>query len=252
MFDLLKARLKHGYQAIPDPTQVELPANYPGFPLLRETTPVIWEELEDICPSKAIDQHCIDLGKCVFCGTCERAYPEVVTFLPFHQTAVMDRQQLIVPVGLTAEEYQQRAVRAVPEVRRLFGRSLKLRSVSAGGCAACELELNACGNVNFDMGRYGIDIVASPRHADAVIVTGPVSANMAFALQETWAATPDQKLLILAGACAISGGVFAGSAALDRDWIQSLKPDLYIPGCAIHPLAVINGILAMLGRVRLC
>ena len=144
--------------------------------------------------------------------------------------------------------YKKRAWESRLSVRRLFGRSFKLRSVSAGGCGACEWELNATTNVNFDMQRFGFDIVASPRHADAVIVTGPVSSNMAEALADTWEATPAPKLLILMGACAISGGVFASSEAIDRSFLDKHRPDIFIPGCPPHPLTVINAILDYLGK----
>jgi Ni,Fe-hydrogenase III small subunit len=128
-----------------------------------------------------------------------------------------------------------------------FGRSLKLRSVSAGGCNGCEMEINALGNVNFDLGRYGIDIVASPRHADALVLSGPISRNMAEALQICWDAMPDPKFLIAVGACAISGGVFADSEALDRRFLDGVTPALYVPGCPAHPLTFISGILDLLG-----
>jgi Ni,Fe-hydrogenase III small subunit len=124
---------------------------------------------------------------------------------------------------------------------------MKLRSVSAGGCNGCEMEINALSNVNFDFGRYGIDVVASPRHADALVLTGPISANMAQALELAWQAMPEPKIVIAAGACAISGGVFAQSDALERDFLQRHPPALYVPGCPIHPLTFITGLMDLLG-----
>ena len=100
------------------------------------------------------------------------------------------------------------------------------------------------------MGRYGLDVVASPRHADALILTGPVSANMAMALRETWEAIPEPKVLILSGTCAISGGIFNGSKALSREWLESITPALYIPGCPAHPLSIIHGLMSLLGRAK--
>jgi len=132
-------------------------------------------------------------------------------------------------------------------LHRRFGRSLKLRSVSSGGCNGCEMEINALGNVNFDLGRYGIDFVASPRHADGLVLSGPLTRNMAQALQLCWDAMPEPKLLIAVGACAISGGVFAQSAALDRQFLERIQPTLYVPGCPPHPLTFIGGILDLLG-----
>jgi Ni,Fe-hydrogenase III small subunit len=136
------------------------------------------------------------------------------------------------------------------EIRRLFGRSLKLRSVSAGGCNGCELELNALGNVNFDMGRFGIEFVASPRHADGIVISGTTTRAMAHALEATYEAVPKPKLLILFGACAISGGIFQGSDQLAREFIEKHRVDLYIPGCPPHPLTFIHGLLEYLGRIK--
>src|SRR5258707_4753672 len=137
------------------------------------------------------------------------------------------------------------------EIYRRFGRSLKLRSVSAGGCNGCELELNALGNVNFDMGRFGIEFVASPRHADGVVISGTTTRAMANALEATYQAVPGPKLLILFGACAISGGIFQGSGQLAREFIERHKIDLYIPGCPPHPLTFIHGLLQYLRKLPL-
>jgi Ni,Fe-hydrogenase III small subunit len=136
------------------------------------------------------------------------------------------------------------------EIRTLFRRSLKLRQVSAAGDASNEMELNAAGNVNFDMGRYGIEFVASPRHADGLVITGPISENMAEALQICYDATPSPKLIILCGTDAISGGLFSGSPALNREFLSKYPVDLYVPGNPVHPLTFINGVLELIGRRR--
>lgn len=248
MFDLLKARLIHGYQAIPDPLKVKLPDNFPGFPRIFDTESQRWKELQNLCPTQAIGDNAIDLGLCIFCGACQRKHPEAVEFCSFHKLAASTRERLLITSQDTPQSYEASAIIPDKLISKIFGRSFKLRSVSAGGCAACELELNACGNVNFDMGRYGIDIVASPRHADGLIVSGPISANMAFALEETWNAVPEPKLLILAGTCAISGGIFSESPAVERSFLQKVKTSLFIPGCPVHPLTVIHGIAKLLGR----
>ena len=133
------------------------------------------------------------------------------------------------------------------EIRKLFSGSLKLRQVSAAGDNSCELELNACGNVNFDMGRYGIEFVASPRHADGIVITGPISKNMAEPLRITYDAIPSPKIIVLAGTDAISGGIFEGSPAIDRKFIEENHIDLYVPGNPVHPLTFINGIIDLLG-----
>jgi len=134
--------------------------------------------------------------------------------------------------------------------RRLFGRSLKLRQVSAGGCNACEADINVLGTVVFDLGRFGIQIVASPRHADGLIVTGPVPENMRLALLKTWEATPTPKLVIAVGACAISGGPFIDQPEVHNGVGGLLPVDLYIPGCPPHPVTILDGLLRLLGLVE--
>ncbi|MBN2828900.1 MAG: NADH:ubiquinone oxidoreductase [Candidatus Cloacimonetes bacterium] len=248
MLDLIKARIKHGYQAVPNIRKAVMPENFPGFPLLSEAPDKVWSELEALCPVKAIKEQTLDLGRCSFCGECQRVFPEVIAFSNFHKTSTTEREQLVLKVGNSVEKYYQEAIMEDKTISKVLGRSFRLRSVSAGGCAACEMELNASNNVNFDMGRFGLEMVASPRHADGLIVTGPVSANMAFALKKTWEAIPEPKILILAGSCAISGGIFAEAPGLDRSWLADVNAALYIPGCPIHPLTIINGILKLLGR----
>ena len=127
-------------------------------------------------------------------------------------------------------------------------RSIKFRQVSAGGCNGCEMELNAAGNANFDMGRFGIDFVASARHADGIVVTGPISKNMAYALEDCYKSTPDPKIVILCGACAISGGVFQNAGKLNREFLEKYPIDLYIPGCPVHPLTFINAVLSFIKK----
>ncbi|HTI63514.1 MAG TPA: NADH-quinone oxidoreductase subunit NuoB [Gemmatimonadaceae bacterium] len=133
-------------------------------------------------------------------------------------------------------------------MRSLLGRSLRLRSVAAGSCGGCEAELTALGNVVFDMARFGVQFVASPRHADGIVVTGVVSANMREALEKTYEATPDPRIVIAVGACAISGGAFQGSAQV-TGIPESIPVDLWIPGCPPHPLTVLDGLLRLLGRL---
>ena len=250
MFDLVKARFSHGYQAVKDIPGAVVNQKYRGFPFVDESR--AGKEISSVieqCPSRAIEQNPlrVDMGKCVFCGECARN-TEAIAFTNFNHTASTSRQHLVIDSGITAEEYTKGAIESCRSIRKMFGRSLKFRSVSAGGCNACEMELNACGNVNFDMGRYGIDIVASPRHADGLIITGPVTAAMAAALEDTYKAIPSPKIVVAMGSCAISGGIFSDSPAINRSFFETAKVDLYIPGCPPHPLTVVNGIIDYLGR----
>jgi Ni,Fe-hydrogenase III small subunit len=152
------------------------------------------------------------------------------------------------PSGLPGEH--EMAVALDERTRRLFGRSLKLRSVSAGSCNGCEAELVALGNVVFDLGRFGVQFVASPRHADGIVVTGAVSRNMALALEKTWAAVPDPRIVIAVGACAIDGGPFRDGPQVLNGVPDGIPVDLYVPGCPPHPLTLLDGLLRLLGRIE--
>ena len=168
-------------------------------------------ECADACPTTAIQlqSFALDLGRCVFCDECARVCPQdKVKFTAGYRLASRTRDGLVMREGSSTLG----PVEASAAIRKMFGRSLKLRSVSAGGCNGCELEINATANVNFDASRYGIDIVASPRHADGLVLSGPITANMAEALELCYEGMPDPKFVIAVGTCAISGGVFEPSA----------------------------------------
>jgi len=253
LFDLIKSRVRHGYQAVRNVRTATLLEKFRGLPVI-DTQNLLVEELHSavaVCPTHAIMENPvrIDLGRCIFCGQCERICEHGgIHFSNFHHIASDSRDHLIITEAIRPENYKLHAWRAHQEIKRIFGRSLKLRSVSAGGCNGCEMELNASNNVNFDMGRFGIDIVASPRHADGIVITGPISSNMAAALEDTYAATPAPKIIIAMGSCAISGGVFTNSPAINRSFFQRHTPNIFIPGCPVHPLTFINGVLNFLGR----
>lgn len=204
----------------------------------------------DGCPTDAIvldgDGPKVDLGRCLFCTDCSQACPTgAIACGPEYRLAGNTRQSLVVSGGpaLPAHALEQRLL-------RLFGRSLKLRQVSAGGCNACEADINVLGTLTFDLGRFGIQMVASPRHADGLIVTGPVSDNMKLALEKSYAALPTPKIVIAVGACAISGGPFRDHAEV-HNGVDSIVPvDLYIPGCPPHPYTILDGLLRLLGRLE--
>lgn len=248
MIENIKILIHQGKQYIPDVTKAEVPGIFRGRPIILDAK-VDEQALAELCPTGAISAKpvCIDLGKCTFCGECAFAYPGKIKFTKDYKIATNYRDGLILkegedkPITLNAELIKK-------EIATYFSGSLKLRQVSAGGDNSSELELNACGNVNFDMGRFGIEFVASPRHADGIVITGPINENMAEPLQICYDAIPDPKIIILAGTDAISGGIFTGSPALSRRFIDKYNIDLYVPGNPVHPLTFINGVLELIRR----
>jgi Ni,Fe-hydrogenase III small subunit len=247
MLNTLKILYHQGKQYIPDLTKAKVPGIFRGRPEIS-TEKVDEKALAGICPTNAIsiEPVSIDLGKCTFCGECSRLFPSKIHFTTDYKLASNNRSRLVIAEGIKSPiTLDPETIRK--EIRKLFSGSLKLRQVSAGGDNSTELELNACGNVNFDMGRYGIEFVASPRHADGIVITGPISRNMAEPLQITYDATPSPKIIILAGTDAISGGIFEGSPAIDRSFLEKNHIDLYVPGNPVHPLTFINGVMDLLG-----
>jgi len=204
-----------------------------------------------LCPTNAITNQPIqiDLGKCTFCGECAMRFPEKISFTKEYKIASNERERLIVTEGEDKPiEVNPDTVRK--EIHRVFGKSLKLRQVSAGGDNSCEMELNAANNVQFDISRYGIDFVASPRHADGIVITGPITKNMAEAVQICYDAIPEPKIIVLVGTDAISGGLFADSPAVDRSFLNNHHVDLYIPGNPAHPLSIVNGLLDLTRKLK--
>ena len=252
MFDTLKSRIFQGKQFISDIQNAPMREQFRGFPILKGEI-VNAEECLNVCPCKALSVNplSIDMGKCTFCGACANiCQNDAITFSNMYKLSSTNREKLIITEEMTKEEYEKTAIEVRKEITSVFARSLKLRQVSAGGCNGCELELNACSNVNFDMGRFGIDFVASPRHADGIVITGPISDNMAYALEDCYKSVPNPKIVILCGACAISGGVFQNSTQLNREFLDKYPIDLYIPGCPVHPLTFINGVLSFMRNKR--
>lgn len=259
MLQVSLARLKQGHRTIPYPAQVPvLPERFRGLPVIdRSRCPDDCRACIDACPTDAIslfpqegtggDQELrLDLGRCLFCTDCVEACPEgAIRYSTDHRLATRRRDDLVLKGDSLrlAEALEAKS-------RRLFGRSLKLRQVCAAGCNACEADLNVLGTVVFDLGRFGIQFVASPRHADGVVVTGPVSENMRSALLDTYAAIPAPKLVIAVGACAISGGPYIDHPEAHNGCGSLLPVDLFIPGCPPHPLTILDGLLRLLGRLE--
>lgn len=246
MFDTLKMKLWQKNQYIPDIKNAPMREQFRGLPELSNSKCDNCSMCQKVCPLGAISLNPlkIDLAKCTLCGACKNICKNgAINFTNYYKLATDSPEKLITEENTTPEEYHKRAIAIRKEIYSIFGRAIKFRSVSAGGCNGCEMELNACSNANFDMGRFGIDFVASPRHADGVVITGPITKNMAWALEDCYRAVPEPKVVILCGTCAISGGIFKDSTELNREFLNKHKIDLYIPGCPPHPLTFINGVL---------
>jgi Ni,Fe-hydrogenase III small subunit len=250
MLKELKILKSHGIQYVNNLRTQTVSGLFRGRPVISNNfSAEERNEIAAVCPVHAIDKEAgsIDLGKCVFCKECSFRYPDKIRFTNDYRIASNVRGTLILkpgnegPVRLEEQRVRQ-------EVRKLFKGALKLRQVSAGGDNSNEMELAATGNVNFDFGRYGIEFVASPRHADGIVITGPITKNMAKPLQICYDAVPYPKIIILAGTDAISGGMFADSPAVDRSFLNTYPVDLYVPGNPIHPLTFINGVMDLIGR----
>jgi Ni,Fe-hydrogenase III small subunit len=246
MWKSLRVRASQGTQYITD-LRKAVPLGFRGRPRISAAPcPEGCDACVKACPTSAVtlDPVRIDLGRCVFCAECVEACPVgKIAFTSETRMGGVRRE------ALTVEEGQERIdpVETSEQLRRMFGRSLRLRQVSAGGCNACELELNALANVNFDVQRFGIDWVASPRHADGLVLSGPLTKNMSEAVRLAWEAMPDPRFVVAFGACAISGGLYEGAPALDRSFLGDVAPALYVPGCPPHPLTFVSAILDLLG-----
>ncbi|MCC8193776.1 MAG: hydrogenase [Deltaproteobacteria bacterium] len=251
MFKIVTERLRQKYRTVPYPAKDPvLPQRFRGKPVLHDAQPESAAAAVNACPTGAFTQKedgpCLDMGLCVFCGACANAAPGLVTFDGGHRMAALAREELLVrPDGDGGAAHEP----ATPaDLRKLFKRSFRIREVSAAGCNACEADCNVLTTVVFDLARFGIDFVASPRHADAVLVTGPVPRNMHLALRKCYDAMPGPKVVIAAGACAISGGLFKDLDQEAAGVSPHLDIDLFIPGCPPNPYTILDGLLRFLER----
>jgi len=248
---VLLARVQQGQRTAPFPAEPPtLPDRFRGLPVLDPSRCAEGcRACAEACPTGAISANGelrLDLGRCLFCNDCVVACPEgAISFSTEYRLAARARTDLL--VGGPGD--YPRAAALDDNLRRLFGRSLKLRVVSAGGCNGCEADVNVLGTPVFDLGRFGIQFVASPRHADGLLITGPVTENMRLALKKTYDAVPPPKIVIAVGACAISGGPYIDHAEVHNGADAAVPVDLYVPGCPPHPFTILDGLLRLLGRL---
>jgi len=252
MIKALLARLQQKHRTISFPkAKPELPERFCGRPVIDSAKCTIDCNLcVDNCPTDAIkkgsDSLIIDLGRCLFCAQCAQDCPaNAITFNRDYRLAARSKNNLIL-----SRQEMKLAVALDKKIKSIFRRSLKLRQVSAGGCNACEADTNVLSTVVFDLGRFGIQFVASPRHADGLLITGPVTENMQLALKKTYDAVPDPKIVIAVGACAITGGPYINLPQVHNGADKIIPVDLYIPGCPPHPLTILDGLLRLLGKLK--
>jgi Ni,Fe-hydrogenase III small subunit/formate hydrogenlyase subunit 6/NADH:ubiquinone oxidoreductase subunit I len=273
MFETLRQSLKTGIVTTSYPrTPAEVSSRSRGRPEID------WEHWKDarpaaaICPTGAIEildddsarTATLDLGKCIFCGLCADIDPGI-RMTNRCELAVRSRDGLrqTARYRLNEDGTHHRLLEAPGKdesleaagrelqarIHSVLGRSLHIREVDAGSCNGCEVEIHGLNSPIYDIERFGIHFVASPRHADMLLVTGPVTRNMELALRKTYDATPAPRLVVAVGACGCSGGIFGRNYATCGGVDSILPVDVYIPGCPPNPHALLHGILLAIGRI---
>jgi Ni,Fe-hydrogenase III small subunit/formate hydrogenlyase subunit 6/NADH:ubiquinone oxidoreductase subunit I len=252
MIKAILARIQQKHRTITFPNGVpKLPDRFRGRPVVDpKKCAADCRACAEVCPTDAIKCNAgrlkLDLGRCLFCGQCQRTCQKgAIQFTNEYRMAVRNREDLII-----SDAAMKLADALGVQIRRILGRSLKLRQVSAGGCNGCEADTNVLSTVVFDLGRFGIQFVASPRHADGLLITGPVPENMKLALKKTYDAVPDPRVVIAVGSCAIAGGPYINHPQVNNGADRIVPVDLYIPGCPPHPVTILDGLLRLLGRLN--
>lgn len=280
MFKIIQKTLKTGVvtTAYPDePCQIsERFRGRPNFDFEEWKDP---RPAAEVCPTAAISlsdsadsrRVTVDYGLCIFCGLCAEASSDKAVRItqdfelatPHRRNLVLTADYTLNPDGTHRElrgghrgspdvetDVESVGRKAREKIQKLLKRSLAIREVDAGSCNGCELEIVALNNPIYDIERFGIQFVASPRHADMLLVTGPVTRNMELALLKTYRAMPEPKVVVAVGACGISGGIFGENYASLGGVERVLPVDVYIPGCPPRPQALLHGILLAVGRLR--
>lgn len=272
MFRILSKSLKTGIVTKKDAFTARPPF---GFPVIDFKACTACDECIGVCPTAALQASrpapdrktlSISYALCIQCRECVEACPEraihggrelevaaysreqLTQRASFEVDGATGRASLREMQTLPGPSVEESAATLRNRIKGRFGRSLHVRQVDAGSCNGCELEIIATTNPVFDLERFGIHFVASPRHADLLLVTGPVTRNMEIALRRTYEATPEPRVVVAVGACGCSGGIFGEGTYASLGGVDRILPiDVYVPGCPPRPQAILNGLLVAMG-----